>query len=138
MNSLLVGIDGSPGSRRAAEFASDLARRYEAQLTVLHVVEPLPESLLAGSGVSADSARERRFLEGERMLHTMCDELGLHRAERIIELGEAPETICAEAEDRDVDLVVVGAHGNGPHRCLAGSVSMRLVHMSPRSVTIVR
>jgi universal stress protein A len=138
MNALLVGVDGSPGSRRAAEFAGELAARYDARLTVLHVVEPLPASILAGTGVSTDVARERRFLEGERMLQGMCDELGLNTAEQVIEIGEAPETICCEAEDRDVDLVVVGAHGTGPHRRSAGSVGMRLLHMSGRSVVVVR
>jgi nucleotide-binding universal stress UspA family protein len=50
----------------------------------------------------------------------------------------APEAICAEAEDRNVDLIVVGSQGNGPYRRLPGSVGTRLVNIAARSVAIVR
>ena len=42
VTSVLVGVDGSDGARRAAEFGRNVARAFKAQLTFLHVIEKLP------------------------------------------------------------------------------------------------
>ncbi|HEY0713234.1 MAG TPA: universal stress protein [Polyangia bacterium] len=138
MNAVLVGVDGSDGSRQAAEFASGLARRCGAQLTVIHVIEPLQEGMVSLFGLPSEQLRERQYRYGERMVAELCEELGLGGAEQVIDVGQVPEAICAQAQERDVDLIVVGAHGHGPHRLLPGSVSSRLVKMADRSVTVVR
>lgn len=138
MTAVLVGVDGSDGSRRAAVFARGLAASFGAQLTMLHVVEPLPPTMVAGSGMAIDQLRERMFHEGQRMLVEFCQDLGLSDAEQVIEQGRAPEAICAEAQERKVDMIVVGAHGHGPHRMLPGSVGTRIVSLADRTVTIVR
>ena len=36
---IVVGIDGSPGSARALEAATDVAKRYDASVVLCHVVE---------------------------------------------------------------------------------------------------
>jgi universal stress protein A len=138
MTAVLVGVDGSDGSRRAAEFARGVAASFGARLTVLHVVEPLPASVVMGSGVPLEQLREQMLREGQRILEEMCNDLGLSQAEQIIEHGRAPEAICAEAQERKVDMIVVGAHGHGPRRLLPGSVGSRLVSIADRTVTIVR
>jgi nucleotide-binding universal stress UspA family protein len=58
---------------------------------------------------------------------------------QIIESGAPAETICAQAEERNADLVVVGSRGMGAvGRWLLGSVSDRVVHLSKRPVVVAR
>jgi nucleotide-binding universal stress UspA family protein len=53
--------------------------------------------------------------------------------------GTAADEICRIAEERDVQLIVVGSHGWGAaKRFLSGSVSTALVHQAPCPVLVVR
>ena len=59
--------------------------------------------------------------------------------ERPASKGDLPREIVRIAEDRDVDLVVVGARGLGTlERLLLGSVSEAVLHHAGRPVLIVR
>jgi universal stress protein A len=138
MNTVLVGVDGSDGSRRAAEFARNVARSFGARLSVVHAVEPLPDSFAQGLGLSYEELRERQLVEGQRVLDDLVGELGLEGAETVLEAGRAVETICAAAEDRHADLIVVGAHGACAHGMMPGSVGSRLMTIANRTLAIVR
>jgi nucleotide-binding universal stress UspA family protein len=59
--------------------------------------------------------------------------------ERLVSEGDPAREIVRIAEDRDVDLVVVGARGLGAlERFLLGSVSETVLHHAGRPVLIVR
>jgi nucleotide-binding universal stress UspA family protein len=138
LNAVLVAVDGSDGSRSAAKFASGVARHCGARLTVIHVVEPVNEAMVSLIGIASEQLRERQYRQAQKMLAELCRELEIEGVEQVIDMGPAPEAICAQAQERDVDLIVVGAHGCGPRRLLPGSVSSRLVKMADRTLTIVR
>ncbi|HEY0710141.1 MAG TPA: universal stress protein, partial [Polyangia bacterium] len=138
LNTVLVGVDGSDNSRRAAQFAHQLVRTNGGKLTVVHVVEPIGDELSSLMGLPAEQLRERRYLYGQRLLEQLCRELELQGAEQVIEIGSASEALCAHAQERDADIIVVGRHGHGPHRLLPGSVGSRLVKITDRTVTVVR
>jgi nucleotide-binding universal stress UspA family protein len=138
MKAVLVGVDGSDGSRRAAKFAQNVARTFGAQLYVLHAVESLPQPVVNGLGLSYCELRDRQLTAGQRVLDDLFLELGLDDAEKLLEAGRAAETICAAADERQADLIVVGAQGHGQYRMMPGSVSARLTAMSPRTLAIVR
>lgn len=137
LKTVLVGVDGSDGSRRAAQFAQHLVRSNGGKLTIVHVVEPIADDLSTLVGLPAEQLRERRYLYGQRLVEQMCRELALH-AEQVIDVGSASEALCAHAQERNADMIVVGRHGHGPHRLLPGSVGSRLVKISDRTVTLVR
>jgi nucleotide-binding universal stress UspA family protein len=141
VNHILVGVDGSAGSRKAARFAKDLASQAGAQLTLLFVIEP-PRVIAVGP---MDSFLEfpRSSPEEIEAAHKLLDEVAggsvSGKVDKVVETGTAAETICAQAEKLKVDLVVVGARGVGPlGRFLVGSVSDRVVHHAGRSVMVVR
>ena len=48
---ILVCVDGSPNSLRAAEMAGDMAKRYSARVDLLFVVGPAEHSMLGGKEV---------------------------------------------------------------------------------------
>jgi nucleotide-binding universal stress UspA family protein len=139
MTNVLVGVDGSDGSRRAAAFARDMAHAFHAKLTLLHVIEPLPEGPLTAFDRPQSDYYAERMQKASTFLRELADELGVAEAEQVIEMGRPSDVICGEAAERDADLIVIGSHGHGPvARLMVGSVGGRVASLSDRSVTIVR
>jgi nucleotide-binding universal stress UspA family protein len=139
MRRILVGVDGSPESRRAADQAAELARPLEAKLLLAYVVSlPAalgPEAIELSGWELAERARARDLLE----------ELGRHYREQGIGIetampsGAPAETLAEMAATDDVELVVVGHRGRGSlARVLLGSVADRLVQISPKPVLVNR
>ena len=139
MKRILVGVDGSPESRRAADQAAELARSLDARLLLTYVVS-LPAALgpepieLTGWEI-AERAHARDLLE----------ELGGHYREQGIGIetampsGPPAETLADMAMPGDVELVAVGHRGRGAlARTLLGSVADRLVQISPKPVLVGR
>ena len=139
MTSVLVGVDGSDGSRRAAAFARDLARAFDARLTLLHVIEPHPTETMGGLDDTHKRWYEAQMQRATDLLAELAIELQAADAERAIEMGHASDVICREAVERDADLIVVGRNGHrlGP-RLMPGSVGAYVSAVATRSVTIVR
>lgn len=138
---VLVGIDGSEGARKAAFTAKEMAQTFGAKITFLFVLEPIPVVSI-GFAESFSLAHRQMQQEDLSRMQTLLDELaaGLppDRVEKVIEYGPAADTICAQAKERDADLVVVGARGLGAmERLLIGSVSSRVTHLCARNVLVV-
>jgi universal stress protein A len=138
MTRILVGVDGSDGSHRAATFARDLARAFGARLTLLHVIEPLPVGRLGAFEETQSEQYARQMRGASEFLDSLSVELALAGTEQAIEMGRPGDIICREAAERDVDLIVVGWHGHRPGaRLLLGSVGAHVVAAANRSVTVV-
>jgi len=138
---VLVGFDGSEGSRRAADHARRLAEAFDAKITYVFVLEPIPVVSL-GFAESFSLAHQQMQAKDLERVHEILDELakGLpaDRVDKRVEYGPAADTICRLARELDADLVVVGARGLGAvERLLIGSVSSRVVHVCDRNVLVV-
>jgi nucleotide-binding universal stress UspA family protein len=121
---ILVGIDGSPSSRRALEHAADLARAGNAKLTLITVAPPVA-SYVTLAGVSIEEMRAeldewaRRLLEKAAAL--LPDGVVAHRVQKT---GSAGPRIVEEIERGTYDLVVLGSRGRGrAQEGLLGSVN---------------
>lgn len=136
---VLVGVDGSERSRRAAHFARDLVDQLGARLVVLIAVEP-PEVAALGAfdaiAIRPVHPSPDQLAEANRIAHELL--LPPERLEIRIEMGAPAEVIHRLADALQVDLVVVGARGIGrTEALLLGSVSERVVRESRRPVTVV-
>lgn len=136
--SLLVGVDGSAGARLATAFARDTALAMKAKLTLLYVIEPFPNAPLTVLEETQSAHYSRQLKSERKLLRELADELGLGPAEHLIEMGRPAEVICREADDRSVDLVVVGSRNGSSTPFLLGSVSDRVAALATSSVVIVR
>ena len=135
---VLVGVDGSEGSRRAAIFAREIGRAFGARVTLLHVIEPLPVGMPGAFEAPLSEHYARQMSHATRFLSTLVEELDLGDAEQVIEMGHPGDVICREAAERDANLIVVGWHGHRPGtRLLVGSVGAHVVAAANRSVTVV-
>jgi universal stress protein A len=136
---VLVGVDGSEGARRAAAFARDVANAFKAELTLLHVIELLPTGDREGFEAPEQAWYAKQMRRATGLLSDLADELETPMAEHVVEMGHPVDVICREAEERDVDLIVVGRHGHRPGpRIMIGSVGAHVAAAANRSVTIVR
>src|SRR5256886_8096958 len=110
---ILVAVDGSDPSRRAAVRAAELARRLGEGLTVVHVLPPPP--IFSEPAVLPDVAElERRVYErGKAVLDEMADSLrhgGLEVQAQLL-AGPAAEVLAEAAPSPGVHFVVVGSRG---------------------------
>jgi len=139
MKTVLVAVDGSEASFKAARWAADVALRFGSSLRLLHVIPKvvLPPDVYGLKLVELE--REHRAF-AEATLQKAIDRLaepGLEVHTRILD-GSPAERIAEEAAGADVGMVVVGSRGHGAvARVLLGSVSDRVVHISPKPVLVV-
>ena len=134
---ILLPTDGSRGTNRAVDQALDLAAETGAELHVLFVVEDLPYAPEMMDGEI--EARLRAI--GEEAIKEIRDraddkDIALETA---IEDGVPHRSILEYADDKDVDLIVMGTQGrSGLDRYLLGSVAERVVRGSEAPVLTVR
>jgi nucleotide-binding universal stress UspA family protein len=153
---ILVAIDGSEHSMKAAELAIGMAEKemknlrteeIESELTALAVLDvSKPRSFL--SSFIAAPTYGLRELEQERNAAKQWMDIVRQKAEakkvsfksEIIEgLISAEATIVNYAESHKVDLIVVGTRGKtGFSKVLLGSVASKIVEYAPCSVVVVK
>jgi len=141
MKRILVGVDGSPESKQAAEFAAQLAGPLKTELLLVFVA-PRPVPLGPepyAQGLAAWELAEREY--GHAVLREMaarCAGAGV-AVKTSFEAGGPAEELARVAGMEDVDFIVVGHRGRGAvQRLLLGSVADRLAQISSRPVLIVR
>jgi nucleotide-binding universal stress UspA family protein len=133
MKRILVAYDGSEPARRALDVAIDLAKRYDALVSVVSVIpivpgrtpnDPWEETL-----VHAGALREARAILAEHGIE----------AELLEPSGDPARTIEKIVEIGRFDTVVVGSRGIGPvSGVLQGSVSEHVAVHAEATVVIAR
>jgi nucleotide-binding universal stress UspA family protein len=141
MSGITVGIDGSPNSHRALDWAVQEAAARHCGLTVLAVHQVIA-SYVTGNPVMvpADKGlqeRERQAAEDalERALKAAGPARPASAQVRSVSGFAAEELIDAS---KDSDLMVIGARGGGGfHRLTLGSISDQVVHHAACPVVVV-
>jgi nucleotide-binding universal stress UspA family protein len=130
---VLVGLDGSDGSRGALRWACATAQAFDAALSAVTVFVPDQSEL------RPDVAAELRA-RTEADLERWCAGVdgGSSDRRRAVLEGDPRSALLDAVEHEDADLVVVGSRGLGPiSRLLLGSVASALAHHSPVPVAVV-
>jgi nucleotide-binding universal stress UspA family protein len=134
---IVVGVDGSAGSRAALRVAAEEAHIHRRKLRVVMV-----HGFLDGFAVAGIPAFEPNRIEGARAALTtiVAEELGQKpdvEVERVVTCDLPARGLLAEA--RGASLIVMGARGLGGFRSLLmGSVSQQVVQHAPCPVLVVR
>ncbi len=154
INTILYPSDLGPHMRPVFRFALDLARKYEAKIIMLHVLEPigntskrLMETYLSKKEVERlqeEGYRKVRKKMRKRLARFCEEEMAkpLEDCDTDFEFdvvsGAPAEMIKQEAVDRGADLIVMGTHTNPSlgHRLL-GSTARKLTHMSRTPLLVV-
>jgi nucleotide-binding universal stress UspA family protein len=139
---ILCAVDFSPAADRAAQYALSLAQEAKSHLTMLHVVEWLPdESFSRYPGFDADHFRKSLLTDARARLESLVPEEARAWCEvdtRVV-CGKPYEEIARIAHNDAADLVVLGVHGHGPvDRLLFGTTPQQVVRLVECPVLTVR
>lgn len=137
---ILIATDGSEYTKRAVDYAVDLAKNTEAKLYAIYVVDTA-----AFASIPMDAAWESMYEllkqegdEATKYVSDVAQREGLE-VDRLTVEGHPAEEIIKHAEKNSVDLIVMGTLGkSGLDRFLLGSVAEKVVRTSSIPVLVVR
>jgi nucleotide-binding universal stress UspA family protein len=136
---IIVAVDGSEVSLRAAEHAARLAKQDGAALSALHVVPAPPFEVkgeIADSYANARKNANRWLKEVEDI--AMRNGIGV-KTEVLIGASSVVDAILGYAETTKADLIVTGTRGTTPSkRIVVGSVASGLVEYASCAVLVIR
>ena len=131
---VLVAYDRSEMSHEALKRAISVAKKKEAQLIVVHVIEPLFVQSPFAKSVDEDEIRQK--------LSRQVDDLNKEAQVEyllFVESGKAADVITLKAKKTQADLLVVGSHGkediSSKH---FGSTTLKLIQRTNIPVIIVK
>ncbi|KGH47951.1 hypothetical protein IN07_04855 [Modestobacter caceresii] len=141
--SIIVGLDGSEASGRAADAAADAARRHDLRLVLACVVPWSPYSF------STAEENERRTIDKEREARSARERVldpalarlsaaGDLQIDGVVRHGHPAETLVSLAREHDAAWITVGRIGQSRVRTLLfGSTPSSLIQLSPVPVLVV-
>ncbi|WP_019229110.1 universal stress protein [Sedimentibacter sp. B4] len=144
MKKILVPVDGSAASQKAAVKAAEIARQFGASITFITVILEPDLSKYNKFGVLIDpdmkKLKEKLKENEKKMLDSVINSLDLsdvQTSEKVI-AGVAYEEILKEAEEGNYDMIVIGQRGfTKVKRFFLGSVAYRVVSDAVCPVLVV-
>jgi len=152
-NNILVAVDGSEHSKKALNYALELAEKFDGKITLIHVystvvplrtsVDTLPGPALTppASDVMAAKMTEEAKQMGKRILEEaeqVVKQRGIS-VEKVLKEGDIVREIVTTAQEGKFNLVVMGHRGLSRLKELfLGAVSEGVSHKAPCPVLIVK
>ncbi|MDD1605656.1 MAG: universal stress protein [Methylococcaceae bacterium] len=137
---ILLAVDFFEQCETVINRAKELADRYQAKLSIIHVVDSLP---ITDAGYGADIPFNldltAELMEGARKrLAELAQKLAVTTDCQWLEMGSPKTEIIRVAQENGVDLIVVGSHGRHGLALLLGSTANGVLHYAPCDVLAVR
>jgi len=135
---ILLALDLSAESEQLKEKAKTIAEANQAELTLVHVIEPL--SFAYGGDVPIDLATIQDQLDAhaEKKLSSYSEDLGYPVAKKLVLTGHTETEIHSAADEHDIDLIIVGSHGRHGLSLLLGSTANGVLHGAKCDVLAIR
>ncbi len=137
---IVIATDGSEYTKNAISFGLSLAKRLEAKVYALSVLDiaPVMSVPIDGAWKGVFDLMHEECLNASAHVRQMGEELGVE-VESVVLEGKPAEKIVEYAEKNDIGLIVMGTMGkSGLDRILLGSVAERVVRVSHVPVLVVR
>jgi universal stress protein A len=139
---ILTAVDFSENSEFAFDYALTLATQFNAELTIIHVInEPVDLRGFYVPHISFEQLEKEIEESAVKMMATFCSsKLGsFSNYKTVIVTGIPCDEIMAAAAKNDASLIVLGTHGRtGLDRILFGSTAERVVRAATCPVLTVR
>jgi len=142
---IICPVDFSNCAQQALNYASELAKQFDAELSIVHAYEdpaayvtPMPMSGYVGPG--AELLLELRKQLEVRLTQTKADveQRGVRVRSELLE-GAPYRVVLDWAKEYGADIIVIGTHGHtGLTHALLGSVTERIVRMAHCPVLTIR
>jgi len=130
LNKIVVPVDFLGNTDQLVKYASKLARKFEAELYLVHVI-PMGYSLGADMVVRYSAIKEDEYKSSiEQTMQRLVSDTGRDgvQCQGKVLIGDPAEEIVQHIDDVEADLVVISTHGSkGLEKILLGSVTSRVV-----------
>ncbi len=144
---ILYATDLSKNSAYAYYYAVDTAKKHDAEIIILHTIEPLRASAFGTATEKAEHSQQEVSMEVIRnRIRKFCEKVDeisnlacLNLVTKIlVQVGYPPEEILKAADEERCDLIVLGSHGKGFLRqTFLGSVSGSVLTRARKPVFII-
>ena len=144
VDTILVPVDFSQYERVAIEFATWLAKQFDAKIILAHVTEPITAyfgQMYWGMRITASADRQKRLEEIVPTNTTVPYENVMLSAGNVAltEAGDIAAEICRYAENAGVDLIVIASHGrSGISDALVSGVTSHVMRQATCPTMIVK
>ena len=137
MKNLLVAVDFEDTSHEALRVARTIAEALGARLHLLHIIPDVPTFWsFEAAEVDWEGLRNRWINEATQKLSEFD---APPASERATQIGRPSADIVRYADEHDIDMIVIGTHGQGPIKeMLLGSVAEKVVRSAHCPVLTVR
>ncbi len=137
---VLLAVDFFDKSDVVADRAKDLAERYQARLSIVHVVDTMPITDPAYELLMPfDMDLTAEFLAAAKSkLNALAKKLNVAESDLCLETGSPKHEIIRVAEELKADLIVIGSHGRHGLALLLGSTANSVLHHAACDVLAVR
>ncbi len=148
---ILIAIDGTTIAEHAATYGFDLARKFNASIGLVNIIEPALLPPLASSadpimglptdglGIESVELLDIQKNTSEDIINSVIKKLaGDLEVTHFNEFGSTADGIIKCSKEFDADLIVIGTHGrSGFDRLLMGSVAEHVIRHSEIPVLVV-
>lgn len=137
---ILLATDFSEHGEMVANRAGDLQKKFQARLSIVHIVDDLPiTDATYGPVIPLDIDLTEELMNASKSrLDEIADRLGISENDRWLELGSPKLEIVRIAKQENVDLIVSGSHGRHGLALLLGSTANGILHHAKCDVLAVR
>lgn len=135
---ILVAIDLTDEAPQVLERAVAMAKENGAELLMLHVIEPIGYAYGGDIPMDLSELQEQLDKTARKQLAEYGRRFEIAEAQQLVEIGRPSSEVHKAAEERDIDLVVVGSHGRHGIQLLLGSTATAVLHGSSCDVLAVR
>jgi nucleotide-binding universal stress UspA family protein len=143
LKTVLVPLDGSDFSFKAAKYAIKIATMGNADIICLHSIVNLPYTEYATAGFVINQYIEdmkKQAGEWYNKVNSMAEKVGIKvTGETIIDVMSVADSIIGYAEKNNIDLIVMGTKGmTGIKKFMLGSVASGVISHARCPVLVVR
>lgn len=125
-NHVLAAIDLTESTEQVIAHAKELAQSFDARLSLIHVVEPLPAygyAFMTPNDIEADLLKEAKV-----QVKNYGEKHGIEEKDQCVEIGLAKASILEKVKDDGVDLIVIGTHSSPVLSGILGSTANAIIH----------
>ena len=137
---ILIAADFSEHSQQVISRAQEIAERYQAKLSICHIIEDFPIADFAYEPmISIDlDMRDAMLDSGKKHIADIASQFNIPAENQWVEFGSPSLNVVSLAKDHKVDLIVVGSHGRHGIKLLLGSTANGVLHHALCDVLAVR
>jgi len=130
LSRILFCTDFSRNAERALNYAISVTTEYNAELTLLHVLEEAPSPVKAKEAIATAAEQLDKLIASEE-----CKTL---KIKTVVRIGKPYQEIIQLAVEAQIDTVIMGVSGRGAlDRAVFGSTTYRVMQLGPCPVLAV-